>query len=394
MLVLQTKTMEETLPPQIKVVETPNGVLVRLPKRPWGFYKLGGALFILFGLVFIGFPAVVLFLASRDAASWEDFGILAGVLGLFMLAGVIPILIGLSALVGRTDIGIDGDNLVTAERIGSLRWRRRVPLERLRYLQVASGNAQIDGQPVVSNPFGKTAALAAALTQGRSRALVMGYPKEWLEAVSKFLAGKIEAVRHKKLAVFESGYGEVRPLTEADASTPPPGTQIRLEEWPGGARFTVPPRGLGKGKGKFFGFSIAWLLFMALFTPAMILLPNESGKEPPALLLYGLLSVFWAVGVGMLLYAIHRGRLRAMVQADAGGFRAALISPFRRKVISIPRDEIRAVRVGPSGIEVNDTPILELKVVRTNGEETGLLSNLSDDELHWMSAVIRKALGL
>jgi hypothetical protein len=100
------------------------------------------------------------------------------------------------------------------------------------------------------------------------------------------------------------------------------------------------------------------------------------------------MSVFVAVGVLLLLLSIHMGR-RTAEMAIAGG-RLFIIQKgiFGTKQKEWDADEIANVCVGPSGMLVNDVPIMELQVHNNAGKKQGFLSGRNDDELEWLAAMI------
>jgi hypothetical protein len=59
-----------------------------------------------------------------------------------------------------------------------------------------------------------------------------------------------------------------------------------------------------------------------------------------------------------------------------------------------PVTEIRRVCAGPSGMEVNDKPILELQIFGESSAKFGLLCGRSDEELRWMASELRVVLGI
>src|SRR5262249_18518393 len=56
------------------------------------------------------------------------------------------------------------------------------------------------------------------------------------------------------------------------------------------------------------------------------------------------------------------------------------------------RSEIRTVMVGASGMEVNDTPVLELQIQGQSEKLLGFLSGRDERELAWMATVLRHTL--
>ena len=57
-------------------------------------------------------------------------------------------------------------------------------------------------------------------------------------------------------------------------------------------------------------------------------------------------------------------------------------------------DEIDRIVCGPSGVEVNDVPVMQLQIHRKTGRKYGLLSQLNDEELHWIASVLSDVLQL
>ena len=56
------------------------------------------------------------------------------------------------------------------------------------------------------------------------------------------------------------------------------------------------------------------------------------------------------------------------------------------------RNELRAIRVGRSGIESNDRAILELQIHPATGKQLGMAAGRDEAELRWVAAVLRRAL--
>jgi hypothetical protein len=57
-----------------------------------------------------------------------------------------------------------------------------------------------------------------------------------------------------------------------------------------------------------------------------------------------------------------------------------------------PLNEIKTVRVGPSGMEVNDVPVPELQIHGHQDKLFGLLAGRDKQELTWMATVLRQAI--
>jgi len=56
------------------------------------------------------------------------------------------------------------------------------------------------------------------------------------------------------------------------------------------------------------------------------------------------------------------------------------------------KDQVTAIRAGPSGMAMNDVPVLELQVHPNTGAKVGLLAGHDVDELRWLATVLRRNL--
>jgi hypothetical protein len=176
----------------------------------------------------------------------------------------------------------------------------------------------------------------------------------------------------------------------------PPNSAITVERFPDGLTITVPPAGLWRGTAGLFPFAIIWNGFMTLFTP-LFLAGVIGGKERDRgaiLMISAFLSVFWLVGIGLLLGALNMGRRRAAIAVTAGRLMVIQTGLFGTKQREWAGTEIKKICAGPSGMEVNDKPILELQIFSESPARFGLLCGRSDDELRWIASELRAALGV
>jgi hypothetical protein len=65
---------------------------------------------------------------------------------------------------------------------------------------------------------------------------------------------------------------------------------------------------------------------------------------------------------------------------------------FGAKQREFPPGDLDDVRVGPSGMTVNDEPVLELHIIDGGGMKFGLLAGRSQEELRWLAAELRAVL--
>jgi hypothetical protein len=175
---------------------------------------------------------------------------------------------------------------------------------------------------------------------------------------------------------------------------PPPGTTISIERFADGLTIQVPPGGLLGGTKGLFVFALLWDGAMTLFTAAMLagFLHGEAKRDDSIWLPVLFLGLFWLVGVVMLLSSIQMGRRRAAIAVTAGSLMVIQSGPLGTKQRDWTPGDVSAVRAGPSGMEVNSRPVLELQVVDAKGVKFGLLAGRSDDELRWLAQELRIAL--
>jgi hypothetical protein len=156
-----------------------------------------------------------------------------------------------------------------------------------------------------------------------------------------------------------------------------------------GARFDLPPRPARRGLG--LGM-IAMGVFITGFMCVWMGGPIKGAMTTPPPMRWFLLG-FGLLGLPGLGAAVHMGRLRVMIAANAHTLGLRRISPFGTREVRMPRDEITAVRVGPSGMTVNDRPVLELQFhLRAPKKKVGCLSQLDDAELRWLAFELRRRL--
>jgi hypothetical protein len=87
------------------------------------------------------------------------------------------------------------------------------------------------------------------------------------------------------------------------------------------------------------------------------------------------------------------GRQRVQFTVAGALLMVKSTSPIRVRDYRLHSSEIAAIRVGPSGMEVNNAPVMEIQIVpRGAGKKIGLLASRSNDELEWIAAMLRKTM--
>ena len=367
-------------------------VRFEFPVRPLGWGRLLGLFFVGFGLLFAWSPAhgvwqlIQKWLHGTPGGAETFFSLFQLP---FVIAGCIPLAIGLLILFGRCRVEWKDGQLRTTEILGPLRWTRRLPHRPISKLEVSaatsrSGNAaprQLDG----------FSGLAAGFEDGSRKLLVLGYPKDWLLGVAEELKSQVGGAAFPAASAGVEVV-ETTPMNENDADVPeqPAGSLVRVEENTGGVTLAVPPPGLWRGSMGLFFFSLLWCAFMAVFT-TVIALPGTK-KEGPVWTIILFLLGFWAIGLGMMAIAINLGRRTATLTAGGGQLRVETKSLFGAKQREWSRAEISAIRADASSIEVNHRIVLELQIHPVMGKKVGLLTGRDENELRWMATRLRRAL--
>lgn len=176
----------------------------------------------------------------------------------------------------------------------------------------------------------------------------------------------------------------------------PAGTKIAIERFPDGLTINIPPAGLWRGTQGLFVFALIWNGFIGTITVVMLaaFLGGDGKQQNIVWALPAFLSIFWLVGIGILLGSINMGRRRAAIALTGGTLMVIQTGLFGSKQRDWESGDVEAVRAGPSGMTVNDKPVLELQIFDGGASKFGLLSGRSDEELRWLAAELRAALGV
>lgn len=390
------------LPPEILSESLPGGGLViRFPRR-----DLGGARWLPW-VLFIAGAGIFAFTVVWTCAFAFGFykvlgpiGLLAGLLGLpgFLFAAA---LWGVATALrfGGPEIGISDGRLFVIERVGILPWKRSIDAASVQRLLVSNAIVRdSDGHSMQQPVLTEFAGLVAERSNGKRFWLTFGYPRPWLVAVAEHLSAELHAE-----AVLEPGESAA-PIPIFDASSAAPGeierreqpadSDVILQEIPGGFTLTIPARGVRRGSSGLFTFSLMWLGFMVIFTGVWVFVgtqvqPDGFGKE--LYFIVAIIGLFWLIGLGMLLAAINMGRRQAVIGVTHGELKLMIVSLFGTTRRDWRLSELETVRVGPSGMTVNDVPVMQLHIVPTAGRPFGLLTGRDVPELEWMATQLRQA---
>ncbi len=253
---------------------------------------------------------------------------------------------------------------------------------------------RVNDAPVTTGPLANLGALTAEFEEGKPRLVVLGYPRDWLQALAEDLSTRLGAsVSTAAAPKVERVDGQANPPQFADVTEKPATSQVRTEPRPNGLLLVVPPAGLRKGSKGLFAFAIIWCLFMAVFTGLMVFANGNKSKGPPWFI-WIFVGGFWLIGVSLLAGAINMGRRRAMLLVEDGELRVAQDDLFGAKRRTWCREEIAAIRADASGMAVNHVPIIELQIHPVSGRKAGFFAGRDERELRWMATELRRALQL
>ena len=373
----------------------------------WGIQAvIGGQLF---GLAFIAFAAMGL------AGMRHAIRIFRG---------------GLAILRDQTQcrVELSATHLKISELLGGARLNREVEIDNIDLLILDDLNV-LDGSYRAGGLLGANdlECLTARLKKKKNTSkghfpVIIGYPPEMLQEFGEVLVSETQD-RQEALQLDAGRYanhsiGPIRRESESDVDEAiesevrlvrgveameisreqPADSDIVVREDDGTLAFQVPPTGLMKGSHGLFIFALLWLGFMTFFTIMMAVGNNNAGGGNPDEWgwVFGLamVSVFWLVGIVMLICAINLGKRSLMLGIMDDMLFVERKSIFGKQWIQYQIDELDSIDVGPSGMEVNDVPVNELQLIPREGNTLGILSQRDDSELAWLASRLRDATGL
>jgi len=382
--------LDESLPPELRAEElVSGGMRYILPARSSGILKGIGLFAFVLGLLFAILPVLQILEILREGRGTFFIAFLIP----FALSGLVPILIGVFSLAGHTEVRLTTDTLTTTEKAGPIRYSRSRPASGLARFQILGLPAESDtGQPMPA-ALTSVSALTAVYDPGKGLLLAFGYPRELMVAVANALAGRLgleiidEASRERKPAV-EVVEPESPAKKVSERVEQPKGSQALLEEHANGMTISFPAAGILRGSKGMFGFGLVWCAFMGVFSSVIVL----AGESDVDFVFYAFIGLFWLIGIGMLVGAINMGLRQAVLAVLDGDLAIIQKGLFGTKRSKWAREELSAIRSGPTGMEVNGKPVIELQVHLEDGKKVGLLSERSNPELDWAATVLRNAL--
>jgi hypothetical protein len=393
-------TSTDELPREIEVQQLPgNGIRYVFPRRQFTSVGMIGTIMIFVGLAGLVFIA---YWASEFVGGLQRLLGPAGFLSVlvtipFVIGAASSIGIGLAFLFGHAEIeAIDG-KVRSIERVGRFHWTRSRKAADIRRLVVDSKSSENDAQPPArANAIASVEAfqLKAELANGKIVWLLIGYPRDWLLPLARRLAVQCDASRNDPgepatmIDVVDIAPGEPG---EDDRWEQPADSEIVFEPLPGGLTLNVPAPGIRRGSAGLFTFGLVWCGALAIITGVVALSSFQGQNQDGWFGFAAFLAMFWTVGIGVLLMAISMGRRSAGFAIVDGKLMILQISPFGSKSNEWRLEELQSVRIGPSGMEVNNVPVMELQIVPLEGRPFGMLRGRDVGEIEWVATLLRAA---
>jgi hypothetical protein len=391
--------MNAPLPPEITVSETPDGIEYRLPPRDMRAARPLFGCCLIVGLGIVAIPtisAVVLFVTG-------GFTWIVGVIA----AAVALVFVGLpwaayAFLRGRSEIAIHDTELIATERGGILRWRRQRPIAGVRSLTVRLSSS---GNPTTGSKVSDTANPASpqlgcidvCVASQSSMWLAPMYPLTILQPLAE------ELNRRLAIPVSETAPGVELPPVAVEASDAPvardrlekpANSPAVLESRTDGVTITIPPVGLWRGSSGLFFFALVWNAIIAIITFCLLVAIASGNAQGDLWAPLLFLIPFWLIGIGVGLAAYHMGRRHAVFAVVGDTFMVIQQGPLGTKRGEWNCDDLTDIGTGPSGMEVNDQPVIELQIQPKTGKKIGLLAGRDTAELEWIATMLRHSLRL
>ncbi len=387
--------------PEIRTRTLPDGVAIEAidtASESRGSWML----IVLFSLPFAGVGGYQVYAGAAQVAGGSYFGIAQLLFGLpFLGIGLLVMGVGVMARWGTWEIVVSRGRLTRVFRLGKLRWSKSIAIEDVETLEVADGAAAELKEGEERGSSMRDVELRAVRRSGEAPfGLVWGGVKK-LERIRRVAVLVGEAIGQRGMVVdtavaaarSASGGGDGSRGWEPEAVPElPVGSRVTLSETADGLTVMLPKMGLRKGGKGMFLFAIVWNLIAWGVTGGFVVATIQS---PQWMLLFPLAigSFFILIGGVMAWAAISRGTRRAIVDVVGDALMITQQTAFGETVDQW-EGTVRAVRVEPSGETMNDVAILHLAVEAEGREKKGLFKERPDDELRWLAAVLRNALGV
>jgi hypothetical protein len=283
------------------------------------------------------------------------------------------------------------EELRVVDRIGPLSWTRRRDASALRDIALDEHRPPRGG----GGPWHERWGLRATFRGSPRLRFARGYERARLAEVAEHLQtaasgwgrdlearGSLEV---QELRTTEPGAPGRLPSPAGDATLPdledlPVGGDILLRRDAAGLVVLVPPAGVRGSHG------LVWIgggfVVMGLFGTLVGLGSGDASLKS----LFGL--PFAALGAGLFLAGWNLSRRRSRLTVGAEELVLEHDGPLGRRVRRVPLASVEDVRVGPSGVRINDRPVMEVQVHADGRKAIGLLAQREEAECEAVAAAL------
>ncbi len=344
----------------------------------------------------------------------------AGLVGMFVAAKMFAAGLTIIRNRSRCEVEIRGQRLYSNEILGWLQWRRKFDIRMIQRLELQRAKEPGEKKKLGQSAFPWFDNLYAINAVGKDSTFIVapGYEKKLIETLADVLSREMakevsfaasanpfeNEPTHAAGSNIISDRDKPSLMPVVDKTTMDDFEDAKQLEKPADSKiekvvaghstaFQVPPQGFRKGTYGLFGFSVFWLVFVGFFIVGALVAEKGPAKGD-AWIIFSLLGLFALVGIVMLLASINMARRSVMIGIADDQLFIERKTIFGTKWIELPLAEIMDIRVGPSGTEVNDVPIMELQILTYRGKKHGLLSQLSEEEKSWLASELSSALSL
>jgi hypothetical protein len=393
-----------------------------MPRRILGNYRWFGLVPLFPGLAIVGFSGN--WLANTWPAFDKEHGATLAfslVFSLFSLPGLVGgtglIILGLAIMSNwtRSELVFNPQVIKHIQRFAFCRWSWKLPSGTLAAISVDRNS-----KPDSANDFG---AINFAMEEASGMMFAPGYSMSILTPVAEALSALIA---QSKVApgfdakVYNSDRGETwDPYpddTEPDSDVPidaeaplqaesvdrvssarhapaqaaprPDTTDITVMQHPQGLAIAIPPIGLKTGPKVLLG---AGALFSGI--PLTIVITLAITHPPRFIIPILFLSLFIAVGLLLFTIGLNEARKKTLLAVSPDTLAIRTIGIFKPREQIVPRADLAAIHIGPSGTSVNNVPLPELKIELTGDRDAiGMLTERTESEINWVAGLLQQAL--
>ena len=383
--------------PQFREVIEAQGVTFWLPKRKHKAIKIIGLVLLFFSSI----PMIFAYNFCIDPfqeylETGEIFMLIFSIFGLIplfitvgmVLLGLLLIFFGIQAR-----LRITHEKVEAREYLGFFRKTWSYPRADIQSIAKQHGT-QLNR---VTNTKSKMDFVVISLSikdNPRGGMLAPGYPAAvidpLLQRLGEELSIPVEAeLENPPAAEHDDAQNSDDSVSTEPIPDQPEGSLIEYEDRPEGLAVRIPPVGIRRGSKGMFTFSIIWNL-LTFFIVGFLIYEAVVKGDDEALVAVAVMSIFMLVGVGTMLASINMGKRNADILVLPNEVVIKRRNIFGEKILQHNLDQVTGFHVGPSGMEVNNVKVMELKIDLSGSKAVGMLSQLTDPELQWLAALLDK----